>query len=484
MIKELNQEWVLRLTIGKRPRSVDKGQVVFEENREKKPYIVYDEHRRAPRGFGVKVGAHSKTYIVQRRLGQKVTKIKIGNVSDYPRIDDAREAAAKKVGVFKETGRNPNTLEREAQAADLTLGLIFETYRAHLTSRAAPAKPNTLATYDKAQKRLADWMDRKVSDLAPEEILREFDRLARQARTATEQCFRWASRATRWTIEMEALKLRRAGRAPSLTNPFEILVLNKSYRDKQQLQKEYAAKGIRNPMALEGELGSFLNALWDRRKANKTGCDFLMLGLLWGCRKSEHAPVKWKELLSKEEIAASSWVDLKGRELYLRNTKNGKDQRLPLAPCARQILMERQEWAAERDLTGLRRKFVFPAESPASRSGHYSDPNSLLGYIRQDAGIATLRPHDLRRTFGRVAETLDFSESAIKRLLNHSGDVTASYTEAEWKKLAERVQRMEDAMLATAPRVYNAVKPANSPPIGDEGGWTRKPQRRRAKARL
>jgi hypothetical protein len=70
--------------------------MVSQRNAKKTPYIVYDTHRSAPRGFGVKVGAHSKTYIVQRRLGQKVTKIKIRNVSDYPRIANAREAAAKK----------------------------------------------------------------------------------------------------------------------------------------------------------------------------------------------------------------------------------------------------------------------------------------------------------------------------------------------------------------------------------------------------
>lgn len=94
MVKALDEDWVLRLTIDKRPRQHGR-QVVFQRNAKKTPYIVYDTHRSAPRGFGVKVGAHSKTYIVQRRLGQKVTKIKIGNVSDYPRIADAREAVAK-----------------------------------------------------------------------------------------------------------------------------------------------------------------------------------------------------------------------------------------------------------------------------------------------------------------------------------------------------------------------------------------------------
>jgi hypothetical protein len=44
--------------------------------------------------------------------------------------------------------------------------------------------------------------------------------------------------------------------------------------------------------------------------------------------------------------------------------------------------------------------------------------------------------------------------------------------------MKERLQRIEDAILATAPRVYNAVKPATKSPMKDDGKWERQPQRR------
>jgi hypothetical protein len=128
---------------------------------------------------------------------------------------------------------------------------------------------------------------------------------------------------------------------------------------------------------------------------------------------------------------------------------------------------------------GKRRFFVFPAESPRSATGHYSDAGTLLDYIREDADIGQLTLHDFRRTFGRVAETIQLPDLAIKRLMNHFvPGMTGKYTDPEWREMKKRLQRMEDAILATAPRVYNALKPSTKPPMHDDGKWKRRPQRR------
>ncbi|MDD5387759.1 MAG: hypothetical protein PHD37_00315 [Gallionellaceae bacterium] len=67
--------------------------VISEHNTSSKPYVVYDNHRNAPVGFGVKVTKNSKVYFVQRRIGSRVVKIKVGHVNDYDHPDDARFAA-------------------------------------------------------------------------------------------------------------------------------------------------------------------------------------------------------------------------------------------------------------------------------------------------------------------------------------------------------------------------------------------------------
>ena len=57
--------------------------------------------------------------------------------------------------------------------------------------------------------------------------------------------------------------------------------------------------------------------------------------------------------------------------------------------------------------------------------------------------------HDLRRTFITVAESLDISAYAAKRLVNHkmSGDVTAGYIIADVARLRDPMQKITDRLL-------------------------------------
>ena len=52
--------------------------------------------------------------------------------------------------------------------------------------------------------------------------------------------------------------------------------------------------------------------------------------------------------------------------------------------------------------------------------------------------------HDLRRTFVTIAESLDISSYALKRLVNHSqkGDVTAGYIVMSIDRLREPMNRI------------------------------------------
>lgn len=80
-------------------------------------------------GFGVKVSLTKKTYVIQRRVPSdardvkedkkpsSVLKVKVGNVSGYPRLDQAREAARVLVQTMSATKRNPNRVKRETEAS-------------------------------------------------------------------------------------------------------------------------------------------------------------------------------------------------------------------------------------------------------------------------------------------------------------------------------------------------------------------------------
>lgn len=75
--------------------------------------------------------------------------------------------------------------------------------------------------------------------------------------------------------------------------------------------------------------------------------------------------------------------------------------------------------------------------------------------------------HDLRRTFGRVAEGLT-SYSVVKRLLNHRNttDPTERYAMPDNDRIYEALQSIELHMLMTAPELYNTLlASAKYPPL-------------------
>ena len=456
------------------------GQVVFEANPEHKPYIVFDDHRDSPVGFGVKVSLTKKTYVIQRRVssgdrsvseGKKpssVLKVKVGNVSDFPNIDQAREVARQLVQTMIATKRNPNRIKRETEASELTISEVFAQYRNHLMGRSKPAKPNTLAVLDKAENRLSEWAGLRVKDLTGNEILRKFDEIASRARTAAEQTFRWINVAVRHAIEIEAGNAQTQQRQPSLSyNPFSILKVQKKFRTRSELEDSYKAKGVRNPLSPKDTLGRFLTALHNKRSFNRLGCDYLLLTVLLGARKEETASLCWREVLTEEEARTTSYVDLENRMIRFFDTKNRNDHELPICDATKRILEDRRDIVNDNEKRADKRKWVFPARSSRSKIGHYSDSKSLRENLCQEAGIVKLGMHDLRRTFGRVAEELT-SYAVVKKLLNHRNttDPTERYANPDQDRVYEALQRIELNMLLTSPELYNSLLASSKyPPI-------------------
>jgi len=260
------------------------------------------------------------------------------------------------------------------------------------------------------------------------------------------------------------------------------LALNGYYRTRTQIEAELQEKGKRNPLRPSQELGAFLEAAWSKKNTNDnmTGIHYLVLMLLWGCRKSEHAQLVWGELL--EEIGvpgvgrrSTSHVCMKddpdyGPHVFFYKTKNGLNHRLPIPPMTLNLLKTRQSGAAEevvrRGFQSKSRPFVFPARSQFSKSGHYSDSTALLGELKQEVGLVSLNGHDFRRTFGAVMTNINVPESIQRRFFNHSrADVTDRYNPAEWAILREWMTKIEQAILTLAPNVFNALKPVEWQPL-------------------
>ncbi len=118
---------------------------------------------------------------------------------------------------------------------------------------------------------------------------------------------------------------------------------------------------------------------------------------------------------------------------------------------------------------GANELWVFPAASPYSKVGHYSDATVALKRVTAIANellkgsghqILSLRGHDLRRTFGAACEKLGLLDRQIKRLLGHSlggGEVSNRYTTPEWQDTAAKMKTVETLMLSETSEMYDAL---------------------------
>ena len=166
------------------------------------------------------------------------------------------------------------------------------------------------------------------------------------------------------------------------------------YRTSSQLEREYAIKGVRNPLLFSSTVGPFVRQAWANRKENPVAADFMLLTLLWGMRGDESSTFKWRDELTAAQALVDRWIDLDMRVAFIADAKNRGDHEFPIAPCAAEILKRRRADQIGGEV------LVFPARSANSSKGQYSDATVAMSTVKQRAGIAVVRGHDLRRTFG------------------------------------------------------------------------------------
>lgn len=140
--------------------------------------------------------------------------------------------------------------------------------------------------------------------------------------------------------------------------------------------------------------------------------DYIYISLITGARRANVLSMKWEDI----NFNAKTW--------YIKETKNGEHQTIPLVDKAIEILQTIKETNKS--------KFVFPANSAV---GHLVEPKSAWKRILQRAGIEqsadtsqNLRLHDLRRSMGSYLAMTGASNFVIGKALNHKSQAaTAIY---------------------------------------------------------
>lgn len=155
------------------------------------------------------------------------------------------------------------------------------------------------------------------------------------------------------------------------------------------------------------------------------GRDFVTLLLFTGLRETEATDLQWTE------------IDLPNRVIRLpaERTKPRRPLNLPMSDVVHNMMVARRALG--------KTKFVFPG---TGKSGHIAEPRSFFSQIAKTTSIA-VSPHDLRRSFITVAESLDISILALAAMLNHKvPGPTPRYVQMNPKRLHTQMQKVADRL--------------------------------------
>lgn len=346
-------------------------------------------------GFYLIVGSRTKTYAAQKDMQGRAVRYTIGRHGVFT-PDEARRIAKEKLYLMG-TGINPNEQEKSDECKAISLQRVMEHY---LTTRKT-LKPRTTADYRwYMQSYLSDWMARPIADITKDMIA------ARHARIGMEHGPYVANK----TMRILSAFFNYANATFDICQFNPVLYLTRVKAWYKQVRRQNYIK--------PQDLPDWWRAV--RRLQNDTYRDFLLLLLFTGLRRNEAARLRWAD------------VDFKDKSFKIVDTKNGDPLTLPMSDFVFRLFQNRYQ----RYGGGL---WVFPGPG---KDGHFVEPKKGIAKVIADSGV-NFSCHDLRRTFVTIAESLDISSYALKRLLNHRmTDVTAGYIIMNVDRLREPVEKI------------------------------------------
>lgn len=376
-------------------------------------------------GFALKITAHGlKTWIVEARMkGEKNAKRR--TLGRYPAVtpERARRLAIQELGRFAE-GVDQLAEQRNTRAKVVTLGDVFKDYLA-----LRDLKPTTVHDYEQVfRTSFEDWRHKQITAITRTMV----EQRHRQKTENSPARANLAMRLLRALFNFAIGKYETAEGDPVVTdNP--VMRLN-ALRAWNRIDR-------RRRLIRLHELPAWfaaVDALRSQPRKAPVVADWLEFLIFTGCRRTEAQTLRWEH------------VDLDARYFVIPDPKNRRPHELPLSDRLHAILTRRQHGAGA--------GFVFSGEGAVGRLAY---EQSWVRWVRRESQIE-FTPHDLRRTFATVAESLDIPGYALKRLMNHTsgagGDVTAGYLQIDVERLRVPMQRITDAILSAAGRHETTAK--------------------------
>jgi integrase len=273
----------------------------------------------------------------------------------------------------------------------------------------------------------SDWLEKPLVDISKDMVAKRHTKAGERSKVQSN----FALRILRAVFNFAMVRYEDTQGCPIISeNPVKRL---------SQTRAWYRVKR-RTSLIKEHELPAFfegLNKIVETAMTSKADVmrDYLLLLLFTGLRKQEAAKLHWDQ------------VDFKAKTLTITDTKNDEPLTLPLSDYLHDLLQARCETKVN--------EYVFPGKGVG---GYLTVPHRYVGKVIKYLQEATDNPnftfmlHDLRRTFITIAESLDISSYAVKRLVNHkmSGDVTAGYIIPDVERLRKPMQKITDYILSKA----------------------------------
>lgn len=375
-------------------------------------------------GFAVRVNVNYKSYIVEKKVLGKTVRSTIGLHGNITLVQ-AREIAREKLLLMSQ-GINPNEEKRKriveederinTEKQKPTVKAAFDNYL-NLKS----LKPRTVQDYIIVRdKYLADWHNFKLDEVSRKMIQEKHAELSQRSKAQANMAMRVFSAIYNFSVEHYLGEDDQPLLIPY--NPTKTLRVKKVW-NKIKRRKTYIN---------EDQLSDWVRAIFeyqDRGQALETNRDFILTLILTGFRRDECESLPW------------SSIDLKYGTITSIDPKNGEPHTLPMGEFLLELMKKRRR--------NIQSEFVFP--SAKSQSGHIVNISKVRSKIN-DLCAVKFTFHDLRRTFGSIAEGLDYGHYTIKRLLNHKkdsddNDVTSEYIQVSDKRLYEAMNEIEDIVL-------------------------------------
>jgi integrase len=378
---------------------------------------VWDED---VRGFGVRCQRRDRVYVLKYRFAGRQRWLTIGKHGAPWTVELARKEAMRLLGLIAD-GIDPAE-QREFSKGVPTVAQLCDLY---LSEGVRHKKPSTISTdWGRIEAHIKPLLGNvKVNLVTKMHVERMVAAITagKTARTVKTNKPKGVSRvkggpgtansAKRLLSSIMAFAIDRGLRE---TNPCSGVRLN----------RERKLERFLSPVELV-RLGEALTCA-ERESVNPLAIAAIRLLLLTGCRKGEILGLEW------------SWVKFEGARLCFPDSKTG-EKVIQIGAAALEVLAR---------IPRTNSPYVFPSESG---SGHLSDVFRAWRHIRQLAGLADVRIHDLRHSFAAVGASGGDSLLIVGKLLGHRNTITtaryAHLADDPVKAAAERISSEVAALL-------------------------------------